>query len=267
MSQNDAAQALQVAGFRFGTVETSQTVSGADVGKVIDQAPSPGGLAPHGSSIDLVISGGQVLIEVPSVVGSTESSAALALEAARLLSAVTDVYSSTAPSGSVVSQTPVAGQKVPSGTTVGIAVSIGEHTISMPDVTGLTRASAESTLKNQGFGVQVATNYDPAATDTVITQLPTANTDALPGTTVGLVVSKGPAPSPTTTGTVTTTTVPNLVGKTSTDAKSALVSANLTSLTVQWPGSPKGQVVGQLPAAESVVQKNSVVLVFVSSGR
>ena len=265
MSQSAAEQTLVVAGFRLGSVSTSQTLSAADIGNVIAQAPAPGDTAPHGSSLDLIISGGQVLIQVPNVTGVTESQARKNLQAVGLLFSASEGYSSTVPSGSIISQAPAAGQRVPSGTTVGVTISMGTRTVTVPGVAGQTQDTAQTSLKTAGFGTQVASNYDTStANGTVIGQLPTAGTPSLPGTIVGLTVSKGQAPLGSSVA-----TVPVLAGKTETKAKSALSSAGLKALVVSWAGTTqrKGRVASQLPDSNIALTKGSTVIIFVSNGK
>jgi beta-lactam-binding protein with PASTA domain len=94
-------------------------------------------------------------------------------------------------------------------------------------------------------------------------QYPAAGTSLAPGTVVGINVSNG---SPTTTATVS---VPSVVGKTQSDAQSALKKASLSNVVIQWAGTgkPNGQVVAQTPDASAVVPKNITVIIFVSNGQ
>ena len=265
MSQTEGVQTLRDAGFSVGSVATSQTLSAADIGNIIAQAPSPGGSAPHGSTIDIIISGGQALIQVPNVTGVTQSQAQQTLNAAGLLSSVSQGYSSTVASGAVIAQAPAASQRVPSGTTVGLTVSMGAHTISVPGVVGQVSATGDATLKSSGFGTQLASNYDTTTlTGSVIGQMPIAGTASLPGTIVGLTVSKGQAPAGTGVATVV-----RVVGKTQAKAKSALTKIGLKVLFVTWSQTlqAKGHVAAQLPDSNAVLSKGSTVILFVSSGK
>ncbi|MCX8007792.1 MAG: PBP1A family penicillin-binding protein [Coriobacteriia bacterium] len=63
--------------------------------------------------------------KVPSVVGMTESAAKKALEDAKFVVKIAYAYSSTVPSGTVISQSPAAGSKLAPGETVTIVVSKG----------------------------------------------------------------------------------------------------------------------------------------------
>jgi serine/threonine-protein kinase len=218
--------------------------------------------------IDIVVSGGQQLLEVPTVVGKTQSDAEKALKDVGLTASVTKGFSSSVVKGVVISQAPSAGQKVPVETSVGIVVSEGAQNVSVPGLSGQSQSSATTTLKSLGLGTQVVTNYSTSGVSKgqVADQFPSAGTSVPPGTIVGLVVSGGPIPSGNSTSTVS---VSSVVGKTSSSAETTLKNEGLKPVVVQWSGTgqPPNQVVGQTPDSGAVVPKNSSVLVFVSNGK
>ena len=88
-----------------------------------------------------------------------------------------------------------------------------------------------------------------------------AGQSVAPGTTVGISVSLGPAPS-------SSVTVPDLSGQTSANAESAITALGLVPATVSWDGTgkPADIVAGQSPAAGEQVAAGSSVVIFVSSG-
>jgi len=265
LSQTQAEQSVTLAGFELGSVTTSQTANAADIGNVVGQAPSPGGTAAHGSAINLVVAGGQLLAPVPNVVAAVQANGIKSLQDGGFGFEVSQVYSSTVPSGTIVSQAPGAGQKVPTGTTVGIAVSMGAHTITVPSVVGQLKATAETALLSSGLGVATASNYDSTTpVGQVMGQQPTVGTGVAPGTSVGLTVSKGLPVLGT-----PTSIVPTVVGKSLKNARSALKTAKLKNLVVPRSGTGKKKdvVVAQLPDTGAVVPRNSVVIVFVSDGK
>jgi beta-lactam-binding protein with PASTA domain len=264
MSQGEAEKTLQNAGFKAGAVGMSQTVSAAEIGNVIAQAPDPGGTAAHGSTIDLVVSGGQVLIQVPNVTGKVRTTAEGDLAVSKLLVTSSQAYSASVASGTVIAQAPAAGQRVPSGTTVGLTVSMGPHQIVMQSVTGQSQGNAETSLRLSGLGVRIASNYDTTTpVGNVIGQLPTVSTAVQPGKTVGLTVSRGPAGVGSSVA-----TVPVLAGKTVAAATKRLAKSGLRTIVVTWSGTgqKKGRVVAQLPDVNVMLTKKSRVIIFVSSG-
>jgi beta-lactam-binding protein with PASTA domain len=265
LSQAQAEQSVELAGFQLGSVATSQTTNEKDIGNVVAQAPSPGGVAAHGSSINLVVAGGQLLAPVPNVVGMQQTQGIKTLQDSGLLFEAIRTYSSTVPSGSVVSQTPLAGQKVPPRTTVGLAVSMGMQTVTVPSVVGQLKTTAESALSSSGLGVATASNYDSTTpAGQVMGQQPTVGTGVVPGAIVGLTVSKGvPALGSS------VATIPVVVGKSDSKARSALKSRQLKYLVVPRTGTGQGKnkVVAQLPDAGALVPGKSVVILFVSDGK
>ncbi len=121
-TQNEAQKAITTAGLTVGTVTMVNSATVA-LGKVISQNPGAGTNVVPGSAVALVVSQGTA---VPSVVGLTQSSAQTALIAAGLtVGTVTTANSETVPSGTVMSQTPVAGIKVTPGSSVTLVISSG----------------------------------------------------------------------------------------------------------------------------------------------
>jgi beta-lactam-binding protein with PASTA domain len=265
LTQADATTAINSAGFKIETIEMTQSIKASDVGKVVGQTPVANTEAKMSVGVVISVSGGQKLLEVPTVTGKTQADAESALKAAGLKASVTKGFSSTVVKGVVVSQAPEAGQKVPSETSVGIVISEGAQNVVVPGVSGQSQSAATSSLKSLGLGTQVVTNYGSTPKGQVADQFPSAGTAVPPGTIVGLIVSGGPVPSGNSTATVT---VVSVVGKTSASAESTLKSIGLKPVVVQWSGTgqPANQVVGQAPDG-ATVPKNSSVLIFVSNGK
>lgn len=65
-------------------------------------------------------------VTVPDVVGQSQASGTTELEGDGFVVAVATAYSSTVAVGDIISQSPLAGAEVPSGSTVTITVSLGE---------------------------------------------------------------------------------------------------------------------------------------------
>jgi beta-lactam-binding protein with PASTA domain len=265
LTQADATTAINSAGFKIETIEMTQSIKASDVGKVVGQTPVANTEAKMSVGVVISVSGGQKLLEVPTVTGKTQADAESALKAAGLKASVTKGFSSTVVKGVVVSQAPEAGQKVPSETSVGIVISEGAQNVVVPGVSGQSQSAATSSLKSLGLGTQVVTNYGSTPKGQVADQFPSAGTAVPPGTIVGLIVSGGPVPSGNSTATVT---VVSVVGKTSASAESTLKSIGLKPVVIQWSGTgqPANQVVGQTPDG-ATVPKNSSVLIFVSNGK
>ena len=114
------------------------------------------------------------------------------------------MQSTDGPQGTVVSQSPGAGEKADDGSAVDLEVAAKPTPtatpVAVPDVLGSTQAGAESLLTGAGFTVVVSqAESDSVPAGNVISQDPQAGVLATQGSTVGIVVSTGtPTPTPST---------------------------------------------------------------------
>jgi beta-lactam-binding protein with PASTA domain/predicted Ser/Thr protein kinase len=202
--------------------------------------------------------GGTEEVTVPQVIGRTEADATRDLTTAGLKIARREVQDEVNPAGQVTSQEPLANTQVRSGATVTISVSTGAPIIDVPDVRNKTADVARETLLTAGFKVdvkQVNSDKDP---NTVLDQAPAPATKAAKGSVVTLTVSKG----------VEQIVVPNVRGRTSSDAANLLGQTGFrtTSRTEASIDFDQGQVIRTEPAAGTTLDRNSVVTLVVSSG-
>jgi beta-lactam-binding protein with PASTA domain len=131
-TQTGAGTALTGVGLVMGQV-SQQCSDTLPAGQVISQDPRAGNLALFGSAVSLVISTGPCPVTVPNVVGQTQSVASTAIVGANLVvGTITQEYNSQMPTGTVISQTPSAGESVAPGTAVLLTVSKGPQ----PVITG-----------------------------------------------------------------------------------------------------------------------------------
>lgn len=127
-----------------------------EAGRVIATEPGPGADVLVGDEVTVIVSQGREPIEVPDVVGEGRQDAEAILEEAELRAEVVDeVYSDTAPAGTVVSQDPDGGATLHRGDTVSLVVSAGSEPFPMPDVQGEERDAAVKTLRELGLEVDV----------------------------------------------------------------------------------------------------------------
>jgi serine/threonine-protein kinase len=123
MSRRDAERALEEAGFSVGAV--TQQTSDAARGTVLSSEPAAGEKVSV-RAVALTLSSGPASVTLPNVVGRPYADARSALEQIGLLVSGSGLDSvSTAPAGTVVSQSPTAGRTVPSGTTIQLRLSAG----------------------------------------------------------------------------------------------------------------------------------------------
>ena len=159
MTQEEAVKELEDAGLEVKVTEADEEQAGdADEGTVVEQNPPAGTEVNEGDEEEIVVVPPKKLVEVPDVRKQNQADATKALQDAGLVVSVTREFSNTVEKGLVISQSPTAGQKVPPGTTVGIAISEGPQVknVDVPDVVGMKKADAENALKDAGLKVVVA---------------------------------------------------------------------------------------------------------------
>jgi beta-lactam-binding protein with PASTA domain len=255
-TQTDANSAITVAGLMIGvaTYEYSYTVA-AD--HVISQSPGGGITVPIGSLVDLAISLGPPVI-VPNVAGTAEAAAESAITAAGLtVGTLTYEYSNFVPEGLVISQNPVGGTIVPTGSLINLVVSLGQPVV--PNVVGMQQTAANSAITLAGLAVGVITDEysDTVSVGLIINQNPIAGTTVPVGSPVNYLVSLGQP------------VVPDVVGMTETAAGSAITSVSLMVGAATYVHSntvTAGLVMAQNPIGGATVSVGSTVSIVVSLG-
>jgi len=139
---------------------------------------------------------------------------------------------------------------------VRLLVSQGPEQVTVPDVTGLTRASAEARLRDEGLEVSAQEQESDVAEGDVISQNPTAGTRVSRGATVTIVVSTGKPQ----------VDVPDVVGMSEERATSRLSGVGLSPVrqerTVTDPAQD-GVVIEQRPGAGTQVDEGREVVIVV----
>ena len=133
MTQANATSKLESAGFSVNV--TTSASDDVDKGNVIKQSDT--GTAKKGSTITITVSSGASSVQVPSVVGKTESDAGSTLEKAGFRYDIQRESSSTVAKGNVIRQSPSSGSSAKKGDTITIYVS-----------TGASSSSGNDTAKN-----------------------------------------------------------------------------------------------------------------------
>ena len=168
-------------------------------GHVIRTDPEQGSELKNDQFVTVYISQGKELktAVVPNVKGASQSNAKASVEARGFSFKSDEDYSSTVAAGYVISQSPEAGTEAQEGSTVTVVISKGKQTVTVPNVTGGTEENARDALERAKLKVTVNSEYNafvPAGR--VVYQSPEPNAEAMPGSTVTLTVSLGPAPEP-----------------------------------------------------------------------
>jgi serine/threonine-protein kinase len=134
-------------------------------------------------------------VQVPTIVGLTQSDAQATLTTAGLTLAISEQqFSESAPTDTVISSDPAPGGEVAEGGTVDAVISKGPERYSVPDVTGMTpdAAATEITAARLVAGAQTQVFDDTVAVGSVAGTDPKIGTSVKPGTSVSILISKGP---------------------------------------------------------------------------
>lgn len=217
ISQSQAQKSLNSAGLKIGKIsyEYSDTVP---KGKVIRTEPPSGSQIKSGQKINLVISKGAHLIEMPNVIGESYSVARKQLVKLGFTVTKTEEYS-TSPKNQVDAQDIEPGQEVnPNKSTVTLLVSKGSmsasstrsrrHTIKLKDIVGYSLKGAQNYAKENNLTLKVEEEESADKSDgTVLRQSPEAGSELNSGDTLLVVIAKKQDTSSTTSSSKTTTTV------------------------------------------------------------
>lgn len=201
-------------------------------------------------------------VPVPDVVNKPLAEATATLEAAGFQIGKTEsAFDTNIEAGSIISQSPKAGEEEAKGSKVNLVISQGTEQVNVPNVEGKTLSEATQILTREGFVVGDTTEeYDEeTAAGKVVSQNPAANAKAAKGSEVKIVLSKGKEEE----------TVPDIEGKSLEAARAAVEGVGL-KLAQSGEGYSdsiaKDCVISQSPAAGSKVAKESTVSYVISLG-
>ncbi|HVL81096.1 MAG TPA: PASTA domain-containing protein, partial [Actinomycetota bacterium] len=252
-----AKRALREAGLEVGS--TSEIFDeAAPEGAVVSHSPTEP--ARPGTRVDLVVSKGPELVNVPAVTGKTLAEARRALtEAGFEPGRVSEEFHASVPAGAVVSQEPAAG-RARRGTAVDLVVSKGPDAVTIPNLVGSGRSAARKALSDAGLKwAERVEASDTVAEGVVLRTDPAPGKQVPRGSAVTIVVSRGPA----------TFAMPSLTGMSRTEAKAKAQSMGLVvsnEYAVPGSGRPAGEVQGQSPAPGTQVSKGSRVQIYYAAG-
>ena len=163
---------------------------------VVTQQPAAGERIKQSRPLNITVSRGPQLIEIPSFVGNSLREALLELDNLSLSSGdIQYIFRLSEDPGTVINQIPAAGAEVEKGSEITLFVSRGERDISvrMPDLTGLQQTEAVNLIRDKGLNVgQISVENSNRFTDgQVISQSVRAGEYLPKGIAVDFVISKG----------------------------------------------------------------------------
>lgn len=220
------------------------------------------GIFRFGGSSGIESSSDSANIEVPQLVGETQAVANEMCEKKNLVMKVVSQKQSDKPVGTVLEQSIKAGEKVKKQTVIEVVICSGAEEVEVPAVSGNTQDEAWKILKDKGFtDYEVQMEYsDEYDNGEVIKTTPAAGETTTVDTKIVLVVSKGAEKAE----------VPNLVGRTVSEAQKALSDKGLTDggSTEEYSNTvAEGKIISQNVKAGKKVDGGTSVSYVVSKGK
>lgn len=242
---------IEVNGWRANVTETRR--DGSEAGEILEQSPPAGTVMEENQPVTLVVSLGEELRTVPTLVGLDLGAATTAIEVARLqLGEVDDeAFDEEVPAGTVLSSSLDPGGEVEPGTTIDLTVSAGPQPRVVPAVEGLTLE--EVTALVDELGLVLVTNEDfsdEVEEGLAIGILPEPGESLERGAEVTVTVSKG----------VAYFEIPNVVGLDAAAAADKLEAAGFVVADTNGP--PNAPVLATDPPAGEFHPKGKSIVIF-----
>lgn len=229
------------------------------LGQVIRTDPETGSDVRYDSSVELIVSQGVLVIEVPDLEGLTEEGIRAELAEAgwdgSTLTVATE-WSQEIEQGEFISSTPASGERITHSDPISVVVSAGPRPVTVRNVVGQAQEEAVAQLEEQNLAVEVAEELvfsDSIAEGSVAAQDPAEGAEAHEGDTVTLTISKGPE----------LFEVPSVTFKSYEDAKELLESEGFKVERKDWFGGALGTVRFQDPGPGDKHPKGTTVTLTV----
>lgn len=165
-------------------------------GAILSTDPAPGSGISPGGTVDAILSLGPERYPVPDVRGSDPQAATQAIiDAGLATGGRVEAFDDTVPFGQVARTEPAMGESVSPDTPVDLIVSKGPEPVELEDITGRKESVAVKRLEDAGLQVTISREFSESVPDgRVVSMDPPAGTIVDSGSSVAVVVSKGPPP-------------------------------------------------------------------------
>ncbi|MGE7997221.1 Stk1 family PASTA domain-containing Ser/Thr kinase [Lysinibacillus sp. NPDC093190] len=193
----EATKKLVAEGFAVGEHQERYDEN-VEKDKVIETDPAEGTERVKGTEIDLIVSLGKETTKLEDYTGRPFSQVE-ALIKDKFADVKTESVHSQEPEGHIIKQVPEAGQDViAKETTVIFTVSAGLQMVTVDSVVNYTKAQMDEYVSRNGLKWRIAREdyNDTVAAGSVISQLTKSGTMVEAGSTIAVVISKGPAAKP-----------------------------------------------------------------------
>lgn len=166
-------------------------------GIVMSASVEAGTKVDEGSNVVLTVSAGSEGVEVPDVKGMSEAEGVAALSQKGFIVNKTEGHDEYIKEGNIITQSPEAGSKAPSGTTITIRISLGPENakVRVPDLMGKGEEEAMALLVESGLQLGVVStvnNENVELTGLVCYQSYSVGSYVDAGTLVDISISLGP---------------------------------------------------------------------------
>lgn len=201
-----------------------------------------------------------VEVTVPNITGMYVEEASIVLSADQLrLQVIDSTYSTKTPLGTIVEQNPAAGSSVKHDRTIYVIRNAQlRRPVVLPELRDLSLRQATITIQALGLNIK-SIRYEPSAYKDIILDIRTEdNTPLLAGHTleegssVVLIVGQGQGTSEV--------TVPSIVGKSLSDARSWLIGNMLSVGVVEYDITPTDETIDQYIVYSQSPQSGTVVV-------
>lgn len=198
------------------------------------------------------------VLPVPDIVNMTVVEAQAALEEKGFEVELEERYGNAVKPGTVMEQSPKAGEKRKQGSTIYLTISKGAELKTVPEIIGMSLSKAENLLKDEGYAIgKITKKFDSSKTvGIVLEQFPKAMDKAPKGSKINLVVNEGEK------------TVPNVVGQKLATAKQLLEKEGLVVGSTNYTKNQadKDTVLSTDPVPGSHLSEGAKVNLTLSSG-
>jgi len=196
----EAEEIITDLGLQF-EVEDRVHNSDYEEGEVITQNIKPDSKVKEIFPIKVIVSLGEKLVEVPSIINEHSNESSIIIREAGLEEGeITYEFSEQIPWGLVIRQDPEAGEEVSEGTEISYVVSKGPEVeyLLMPNLIGLSREEAENTILSKGFSIGTVSerSNDEYESGIIYYQSYPAGTEIEVGTSIDIIVSTGSEEEP-----------------------------------------------------------------------
>lgn len=250
MGFDEAAALLQSEGLSLQSVAEDYSEE-TPAGAILTTDPAPGaGIAP-GGTVGATVSLGPERYAIPDVRGSAPEQATEQIVSAGLATGGrVEVFDDAVPIGQVARTEPAIGELVAPNTPVDLLVSKGPEPVEIEDVTGRKETVATKRLEETGLQVTTTEEFsETVAVGRVVSVSPSPGTVVDSGSTVQLIVSKGPPP----------VEVPNLIDMRRKAAVEALEGLGLRVQIDDGEFTRLNRVFDQSPSPGELVPRGSTV--------